>query len=294
MPSAFFDADAFPHDGTDAAPPDARTALMPAWLARAAGGLFVAGAVAFAARRAGSLSTSGALAATVVGAASLAAGWGWGALLLLYFVVSSLLSHAGGAEKSRLTEGIVAKGGTRDATQVLANGGVFALCALATAFADPAWTAVAGVAAVGALAAATADTWATEIGTLFGGTPRAPLTLRPVPPGTSGGMSAAGTAAMIAGALFIALAARALALTDALAVVTLAGCVGAMVDTLLGATLQERRWCDACALATERRIHDCGSPTRRTGGLAAVENDAVNLLATIVGAAVAAALAFSR
>jgi uncharacterized membrane protein len=147
---------------------------------------------------------------------------------------------------------------------------------------------------VGALAAATADTWATEIGTLFGGTPRAPLTLRPVPPGTSGGMSAAGTAAMIAGALFIALAARALALTDALAVVTLAGCVGAMVDTLLGATLQERRWCDACGRATECRRHHCGADTRLAGGLTVMDNDAVNVLATLTGAALAALLAFAR
>ena len=264
---------------------------MSSWLVRAAAGLLAAAAIAVAARRAGSLSASGALAATAVGAAAVAAGWGWGALVVLYFVASSLLSHAGGAQKARRTQGIVDKGGTRDATQVLANGGVLALAALAT-LVHPAWAGVAAAAAAGSLAAATADTWATEIGTLLGGTPRAALTLRPVPAGTSGGMSAAGTVAMLAGALFVALVARALALTDAVVAVTLAGCAGAMADTLLGATLQERRWCDACARATEQRRHHCGAATRRAGGLGAMDNDAVNALATLTGAVVAALLAF--
>ena len=267
-------------------------ALMPDWLVRVTAGLVAAAAIALAARRAGSLSTSGAAAATAVGTAAVAAGWAWGALLVLYFVASSLLSHAGGTEKARRIESIVAKGGARDAIQVVANGGVFALCALCAMAAggDAARALAAG--ATGALAAAAADTWATEVGTLFGGTPRALLTLRRVPAGTSGAVSAAGTVAMIAGALFLALAARVLGLTDALAAVTLGGTAGAMADSLIGATLQERRWCDACARGTERRVHDCGAPTRLAGGLAVVDNDAVNLLATLVGATAAALLAF--
>jgi uncharacterized protein (TIGR00297 family) len=264
---------------------------MPAALVRAALGLVAATAVALAARRAGSLSGSGAVAAVAVGTAAVAAGWGWGTLLVLYFVLSSALSHAGSTEKLRRTGGVVAKGGARDATQVLANGGVFALCAL--------WAPLAGnrtgmlaAAAAGALAAAAADTWATEIGVLCGGTPRALPTLRAVPPGTSGAVSAAGTGAMIAGALCVALAARALGLTDTVGAVTAAGCAGALADTVIGATVQERRWCDGCRLATERQVHDCGAPTRHVGGLSLVDNDAVNLLATAVGAAAALLLAF--
>jgi uncharacterized membrane protein len=105
-------------------------------------------------------------------------------------------------------------------------------------------------------------------------------------------MSLAGSGAMVAGALCVALAARALGLTDAVAAVTAAGCAGALADTLIGATVQERRWCDACALATEQAVHVCGAPTRRAGGLAALDNDAVNLMATVVGAAAALLLAF--
>jgi uncharacterized protein (TIGR00297 family) len=265
---------------------------MPDPLLRAGAGLISSACIAFAARRAGALAPSGALAAVVVGTAAVAAGWEWGALLILYFVLSSLLSRAGAPAKAMRTAGIVEKGGARDAIQVIANGGVFALCALATLVADATTARTWAAAATGALAAATADTWATEIGTLTGGTPRALLTLRQVPAGTSGALSAAGTAAMVAGALFVAVAARRLGLTDALAAVAIAGCAGALADSAIGATLQERRWCDACARATERRVHDCGAPTRRTGGLGVVDNDAVNFAATLTGAAVAALLAF--
>jgi uncharacterized protein (TIGR00297 family) len=265
---------------------------MTALLTRALAGFVAAVCIAAAARRARSLSRSGAVAAVVVGTAAATAGWSWGALLILYFVASSALSHAGAAEKERRTRGVVAKGGARDAIQVLANGGVFALCALGILAAAPESAPVLAAAAAGALAAATADTWATEIGTLIGGTPRALLSLREVPPGTSGALSAAGTAAMLAGALTVALLARWLNLTDALAAVTFAGVAGALLDSLLGATLQERRWCDTCSLATERQVHDCGAATRPTGGVRAIDNDAVNLAATVTGAAVAALLAF--
>jgi uncharacterized protein (TIGR00297 family) len=260
-------------------------------VARTVLGLLAATAIAMAARHAQSLSGSGGLAAVAVGTAAVTAGWGWGALLVLYFVSSSALTHAGAVEKDRRIGGVVAKGGPRDALQVFANGGVFALCALTirSGWADPrAFSA----AAVGALAAAAADTWATELGVLFGGTPRALPGLHPVPPGTSGAVSLAGTAGMVVGALAVALAARALALIDAVAVITVAGCAGALADTLIGATLQERRWCDPCNLETERRVHDCGAPTRRVRGVAVLDNDAVNLMATLVGAATALLLAF--
>lgn len=257
---------------------------------RAAAGVVVAAAIAFTARRAGSLSTSGALAATAVGAAAVATGWSWGAVLVIYFVTASLLSRLGATEKARRTGAVVEKGGARDAVQVAANGGVFALCALASLAIDREPAVVLATAALGALAAASADTWATEVGTLVGGPPRSLLTWRRVPIGTSGAVSMAGTLAMLAGALFIATIAHLLSLSPAIARVAAAGALGAVADSLLGATIQERRWCGACALATERRVHDCGTATRLTGGIAGMDNDAVNFVATVIGAAVAAAL----
>ena len=228
----------------------------------------------------------------MVGTLAVAAGWSWGALLIAFFVASTLLSRVGAGRKERRVGGIVAKGGERDAAQVLANGGVFAAAALMSLLAPewPGWTAV----GAGALAAATADTWATEVGTLAGGVPRSITSLKPVPPGTSGGITVAGTLASVAGATFIgALAWVAGWPRDAvLGGAAAGGFAGATFDSLLGATLQARRWCDHCAAATERIVHGCGTPTRPAGGLAWLDNDRVNLAATLVGAGVGALMAF--
>ena len=260
-------------------------------LVRGVSGAAAAGMIALAARRAGALSTSGAWATIVVGAAAVTAGWRWGALLVLYFGAAVLLSRFGRADKERRTGGVVAKGGARDAMQVMANGGVFAACTLAVALGSPTTGVTLGLAALGALAASSADTWATEIGTQFGGTPRSVLTLRPLATGTSGAISAVGSLAMVAGAAFVACVARWIGLGDAVLIVATAGIAGALADSLLGATLQERRWCHACSLSSERRVHDCGTATTHAGGREWIDNDMVNLLSTFAGAAMAPLLA---
>jgi uncharacterized protein (TIGR00297 family) len=258
---------------------------------RAAAGLVLALLVAGAARRARSLSPSGAVAATVLGTLAIAAGWGWGALLIAYFVSSSALSRWRSAEKTRRTGGIVEKGGERDARQVLANGAPFAVAALgALVVQSPRGLLLCGAAGAGVLAAAAADTWATEVGTLAGRPPRSVRTLRPVPPGTSGAVSVPGTFAMLVGAAAVALLAAALGISPALPAV-LGGLSGALADTLLGATIQERRRCPRCGVATERSVHDCGTATERVAGMPGVDNDVVNLACTVVGAAVSAAAA---
>ncbi|HWJ21526.1 MAG TPA: DUF92 domain-containing protein [Gemmatimonadaceae bacterium] len=260
-------------------------------LGRAGAGLLVAAAIALVARRAHSLSTSGAVAATAVGAACVAAGWGWGGLLIAYFVVSSALSRWRETLKEARTSDVVAKGGQRDAVQVLANGGLFAAAALLS-LAAPAgaiWPVAAGA---GALAAAAADTWATEIGTLAGHPPRSIRTGRPVAPGTSGGVTVLGTAASIAGAGFVAALAALVGFGRLAAVGALVGGVaGSLVDSLLGATLQARRWCDRCERGTEREVHGCGTRTRPAGGVGWLDNDAVNAASALAGAALSTAVA---
>ena len=158
--------------------------------------------------------------------------------MLAFFVSSSLVSNKT----------------TRNHRQVLANGGVAALAALAGS-----WIAFAG-----ALAAATADTWASEIGRHSRTPPRLITNGTPVPTGTDGGMTLLGTAAGIAGAGLIAALSYVLGQRDAPAI-AVAGVVGMLVDSLLGATVQGKvRWMD---------------------------NDAVNLAATVTGAAFAGLLA---
>jgi uncharacterized protein (TIGR00297 family) len=250
-------------------------------------GLVLAGAIAFLAHRFRSLTTSGAIAATLLGAIAVGAGWPWGVLLIAHFVAASVLSKIGAERKARRTASMVEKGSARDAVQVLANGGMFAIAAIGFLFFAPhPWFA----AAAGAIAASAADTWATEVGTLARRSPRSIRTLRIVPPGTSGGVSVPGSFAMLGGAAFIAAIAYAFRSPPVtVGAIFLGGIAGALADTALGATLQERRRCIGCGEHTERKIHVCGSRTRRSGGIAGVDNDVVNFLATVVGSAVAIA-----
>lgn len=255
-------------------------------LARVASAIAIALTISLLARRARALNDSGAVAATIIGTLALLAGWRWGVLLLLYFASSSALSRVGTKTKGRRTSGVIGKGGARDALQVLANGGVFALAAaLAVALPhDDRWLAL----GAGALAASASDTWGTEIGTLIGGTPRSILNFERIPVGMSGGVTIAGTLAAVAGAMFVALAAALLAWPARVAIASaVGGIAGSTFDSVLGASLQVRRWCDRCQRASERDVHDCGAPTRWAGGFVWLTNDAVNLACGMIGGLVA-------
>jgi uncharacterized protein (TIGR00297 family) len=253
-------------------------------VARVTAGVIAAGVTAVAARRMRALSTSGTLVGTIVGAIALFAGWSWGILLGTHFVVASALSKFGERRKVELAGEVVQKGDRRDAKQVLANGGVYVLAALAYLLThNGSWYAV----GAGSLAASAADTWATEIGTLFGGNPVSIVSGRTVPAGTSGGVSLAGTLASVGGALFIAAGAALARWPVPFTAILVGGVAGAVADSFLGATLQTRRWCDVCARETEQLVHNCGNQTRRTGGLRGFDNDAVNAVCSGVGALIA-------
>ncbi len=73
-------------------------------------------------------------------------------------------------------------------------------------------------------------------------------------------------------------------------VVTIGGLVGGLGDSLLGATLQERRQCLSCGDGTEQLRHSCGGETVTVGGLPGMDNDAVNAVATAWGGTAAALL----
>jgi uncharacterized membrane protein len=58
---------------------------------------------------------------------------------------------------------------------------------------------------------------------------------------------------------------------------------GAFADSILGAAVQLRRWCDRCESPTEQDVHVCGTATRISGGIAWIDNDMVNLLSVVLG-----------
>jgi uncharacterized protein (TIGR00297 family) len=241
--------------------------------------------IALAARYARSLTPNGALCAFLVGTATFGGlGIPGAVVLLTFFLSSTALSRLGKSRKKLLTD--IGKQGERDGLQVLANGGVAALCALAALTPNPHWA----IAFAGAFAAATADTWGTEIGTLAARSPRSIFTGKPIACGLSGGVTLIGTLAEIAGALLIASVATLLDIRGFLAIAA-GGCCGAFFDSLLGATLQSLRWCPSCSHACETNPHVCGSSTEPLRGLQWMSNDAVNLAATLCGATVAFALA---
>jgi uncharacterized protein (TIGR00297 family) len=269
-------------------------------------GMVLSGLVALVAFRRGSLSRSGVLGAMLVGTAVWGSGgWVWGVLLITFFVLSSLLSHFKSAAKQRVADNF-AKGHRRDLGQALANGGVGALLAVGSLlYPQPVMLA----AFVGAMAAVNADTWATEIGVLSKRRPRLVTTWRSVDPGTSGGVSALGTAATLAGALTIALVAVALLAVDNLLgggwsiriakagpaavfalipVGLLAGGIGSLFDSLLGATVQVIYYSPRRQKETEKSIDSDGTVNVLLRGWHWLGTDQVNLLSSLVGAGIAA------
>ena len=242
----------------------------------------IAAVIVLVARNRRSLSRSGAVAAFLLGVFCSAAGWAWAALLIGFFISGSLLSRYKSAQKSSKIEGVVAKGGERDAWQVLANGGLFSAMAVANlVHPSPIWL----CAGAGAIGASSADTWATEIGVLSKSTPRSIITGLPAVPGESGGVTWLGTFASVLGAAAMAVIVFFSGWGWIVAVAAIVGGVaGSAFDSILGATLQQRRWCDRCNIMTERTIHGCGTTTQVAGGLPWLDNDAVNAISSAFGA----------
>ena len=252
---------------------------------RSALGFLLASLAAIVAVRARALTREGGVAAVVVGTICVAAGWGWAALLAVFFVTSSALSRLREAARARRTESVVAKGGARDAAQVLANGGIFALAALLSLlFPWPGWLPL----GAGAIAASTADTWSSEVGTLSPTPPLLVTSWKRVPAGTSGAVTPLGLGAAIGGALLIALVVWLLRWPPNVALAALvAGIAGALADSFVGALWQARRRCPRCARNTERKVHTCGTTTELAGGISWLDNDGVNFLSGAAGALVA-------
>lgn len=246
--------------------------------------------VGFISYKLGALSTSGAVAASIVG--GLIFGLGgipWAALLLIFFISSSLLSRVYARRKKELDEKF-AKGSRRDYGQVFANGGLAALLVLVYWFfpeRDGLWIAFAG-----AMAAVNADTWGTELGVLSPSDPRLIINGKSVAKGTSGAVTLVGYLASLAGAGLIAVAAAIFTLTSPeaiiISIVILGGLAGATIDSILGATLQGIYFCPHCSKETESSpLHHCGTETTHIRGWRWLNNDRVNFVCSLVGAGVA-------
>jgi len=119
---------------------------------------------------------------------------------------------------------------------------------------------------VASLATKLADTFASEIGKAYGKTTFLITSLKRVEPGTEGAVSAEGTAAAVLGGLLLSSYGYAVGLLGsipAVAIATVAAFVATNIESLLGATLQEKE------------------------GLEWMTNEVINFLNTLIGAAIA-------
>ena len=221
-----------------------------------------------------SLSTSGAISGFLMGIIIFGAGgWPWIIPLVFFFISASVLSHLHHKPYSH-----------RNILQILANGGVGTLFAIIYFFTNfpPAI-----VLYLGAIGAATADTWATEIGFYSKSKPRLVLSKIIVARGVSGGVTFLGILGSVTGALIIGiLGEEILHLNDLLLPLTIAGLTGSLVDSILGRFIQAQFKCSQCGSQTEDRYH-CDHKTKLIFGSKWIGNDMVNFINTIVGAFVA-------
>jgi uncharacterized protein (TIGR00297 family) len=215
-------------------------------------------AFALAARLARGVNTLGALAgaftAFIVASVDLKIFW----VLLVVFCVTLAATRVGASRKHRL--GVAETETGRSASQVMANLGVAALV-LAIPSLGRGY-----ILALAALAEVAADTTSSEIGAALSARTVLVTTWKAVPPGTDGGISLGGSGAGLVAAGITAVCAAALGLVSALGalVIVCAGAAGMLVDSMLGATLEQRGY---------------------------LNNDLVNLLGT-TAAALVALLAF--
>lgn len=180
------------------------------------------------------------------------AGVNWLLLLVIFLVLSLLATKYSKSYKRSLGE----YEGRRSSKNVISNGVVAFMMA---AFGGYYLPLVGGF--IGAIATATADTLASEIGVLH--QPRLITTFQKVDPGTDGAVSILGTVVGMAGAAIIGIAAFFLGIVhdplSAIVVSVISGTVGCFMDSILGAVLERRDL---------------------------ITNEHVNLIATIVGALV--------
>ncbi len=261
-------------------------------------GLLLSSGISLVAYRRGSLSRSGIGGAIVTGTTTFGmGGWAWGLSLIFFFVSSSLFSHFREQEKAETAADKFSKGSKRDIGQVAANGGIATALALGNGLVSSQKVrqlCLAGY--TGALATATADTWATELGVLSPHQPRLITTGKPVGPGTSGGMTLLGTGAGAVGALALGLVFWLLqrcpkSLASLPLIALFSGLSGSIVDSILGATVQAMYYCPTCEKETERYVHKCGTRTLPLRGIAWLNNDVVNFIATLSGALTAMGIA---
>ncbi|KZO97378.1 hypothetical protein CALVIDRAFT_563161 [Calocera viscosa TUFC12733] len=296
---------------------------------------FVGLGLSFHGLRRKSLSPPGAVAAFTIGTLSLSSPLRtFGTSLILFYLIGSRATKVGKARKQTLEEGGGVGEGRRGVGQVLVGGGagVLAAAAWGALYAGDRWPwgYLAPVVhyfglqqrafdlvhwsplgdqlsraliflSLGHFATSLGDTLASELGILARSPPLLITTLKPVPPGTNGGVSLPGTlASLLGGALMGVTYAAGLALESPAArewaelarVVAwgaAAGLAGSFLDSLLGATLQQTVYNEReKKVVTDEAGRKRGEDDKVISGWPVLSNIQVNCItATVTGALLA-------
>jgi uncharacterized protein (TIGR00297 family) len=208
-------------------------------------------------------------------------GWAYTLPILGFFISSSLLSKGGKLKKKQLAA-TYQKSGIRDFHQTLANGGVATILVLTSFLSGYEMIYYVYIAS---LAAATADTWGTELGIFSKKNPVLITNFNSVSPGTSGGISIIGSIASLFGSIFIVfIGSLFISLTSyQIIFIVLFGYAGSLMDSIIGATLQGQYKCEICNKNTESKFH-CKCKTNLIHGKPYIDNDLVNLFSIFFSA----------
>tara|TARA_B100000900_G_scaffold405416_1_gene414977 strand:+ start:27 stop:1505 length:1479 start_codon:yes stop_codon:yes gene_type:complete len=193
-------------------------------------------------------------------------------LIALFFVLSSSLNLIIKKYTERKS-----KNSRRNIVQVVCNGGVAIIICIYDYF-NPNPVNIYLYAAT--VAAATSDTWATEFGKLSESKPISVTSFRPIEHGLSGGITMIGIFGSILGASIIGLAAYLLVNAELKFIfgVIFTGFLSALLDSLIGDTLQGKYETKSGEI-----IENMQSDTTLISGYKIVDNNLVNLIATLAG-----------
>ncbi|XP_010493083.1 PREDICTED: protein PGR-like [Camelina sativa] len=257
--------------------------------------------IAFRSYKRKSLDLSGGIAGFLVMTIHFAAGYRYGALLLVFFLTSSKLTKVG-EDKKRRVDVEFKEGGQRNWLQVFCNSGIASVlvviaCTL-TGWEDKCLdskqsiivTALIG-GIIGHYACCSGDTWSSELGVLSDSQPRLITTFKPVKKGTNGGVTKAGfLAALAAGTtvgltfiifgFFTAKCPSDVALKQLLAVplAALAGLCGSLIDSVLGATIQFSGFCSV----RNKIVGKPGPTVKKISGVDILDNNGVNFVSILL------------